>query len=115
MSANLQVAFLTGQAEPRNCALSPGQRDFLDRMAGPGVAVVPRDFPYEGVDRFPAVSLIRMSLYVGWQYWSSRFTSMGTRHRSSVARLIEGAPKTLFLAGSSGIELFNNLHLPARS
>ena len=43
----LQVLHLTGQSDPRSCALSPQQHAFLDRLDLPEEAKVRLNFPYD--------------------------------------------------------------------
>ena len=45
-------------------------------------------------------------------YSRSRFASFAKAHRDAVAKVFENHDTILLLAGSCGLELFNNLHLP---
>ena len=111
----LQVAFLTGQSNPPGAALTPVQVDFLARLPVPAEARVGLNFPYPTVDvtatASPA-SLLAASVRNGRQYLASRRAGFAERHRPAVAALLARADHTLLLAGSCGLELFNNLALP---
>ena len=113
----LQVAFLTGQSRPPSAALSPDQVAFLGALPVPaGCRLIGRNFPYleveEGEDRHVPAPLLLASWRNGAQYLLSRRRGWGPRHRPAVEALLAGADHTLFLAGSCGLELFNNLGLP---
>jgi hypothetical protein len=111
MKPRWQVAFLTGQSDPRRCALSEVQQTFIDRLAP--IPRVPRNFPYDVASPpFAPTPLVRASLSNATQYWASRTRAFRARHRPGVDAMLEGAERTLLLAGSCGLELFNNLALP---
>lgn len=96
-----------------SCGLSPVQASFLKRLAGRGRHLIFRNFPYfepPGVHR--PVSLLLASWRNGWDFWSSRWPGFQKRYRAPVQELILRAPKTVFLAGSCGLELLSNLGLP---
>lgn len=106
-----QIAFLTGQSDAGGCALSDAQRRFLDRLEVP--RAIPWNFPYDlGSRPYMPVPLLRASLNNAWQYWASRSRAFRARHRPAVERMLDGAERSLLLAGSCGLELFNNLALP---
>ena len=110
-----QVAFLTGQSHPPNAALSPAQAKFLGALPVPASGRVALNFPYpcEAADRpFTLVPLLIASVRNGRQFLASRHPSFAERHRPVVEAFIARADHTLFLAGSCGLELFNNLTLP---
>ena len=111
----LQVAFLTGQSRPPSAALSPVQAAFLAALPVPGDGGrCRRNFPYPesgGEDRHVPTPLLLASVRNGAQYWRSRRPDFGPRHRPAVEALLARADHTLFLAGSCGLELFNNLGL----
>ncbi len=113
----LQVAFLTGQSHPPSAALSPEQAAFLAALPVPDGGRCGRNFPYPtgGEDRHVPAPLLLASWRNGWQYLRSRRGGFGRRHRPAVERLLAGADHTLFLAGSCGLELFNNLGFPAET
>lgn len=113
----LQIAFLTGQSVPGTCALSPVQADFLARLVANGGGVwsaIDCNFPFVSMTtRYRRPSILSASLANAWQYFASRRPAFGARHRPALTRLIEGAPRTILLAGSCGLELFANAGLPA--
>ena len=111
----LQVAFLTGQSRPPSAALSPVQANFLAALPVPPAGRCGRNFPYPGagMDHHAATPLLIASVRNGSQYWMSRRGKFGGRYRPAVEALLARADHTLFLAGSCGLELFNNLGLSA--
>ena len=115
-----QVAFLTGQSRPSSAALSPVQAAFLAALPVPGTGGgrCGQNFPYPevttataGNDRHAPTPLLLASVRNGAQYWRSRRPDFGPRHRPAVEALLARADHTLFLAGSCGLEMFNNLGL----
>ncbi|HEU5080514.1 MAG TPA: hypothetical protein VFT72_14985 [Opitutaceae bacterium] len=112
MSRPLTLAFLTGQSDPPRCALSPEQAEFLARLEHPCVELIDRNFPYRDTLPHRPVSLLRASWRNTTAYFSSRSAAFVSAHRASVAARIGQSENILFLAGSCGLELFNNLHLP---
>ena len=110
MHARWQVAFLTGQSDPLSCALSPMQQRFLDSLAAP--AVVDGNFPYAAQTReFRPTPLLRASFNNARQYLQSRRPEFRNAFRPALDALLARSERTLFLAGSCGLELFNNLDL----
>ncbi len=112
-----QVAFLTGQSHPPGSALTPAQTAFLDALLLPATGRVPINFPYPdgNADKFATVPLLVASVRNARQYLAARRTGFSTRHGPAVTALIARAERTLFLAGSCGLELFNHLALPAET
>jgi hypothetical protein len=114
--ARVQVAILTGQSNPDSCVLSPLQARFLADVATAGASgwsVVDRNFPYgDPGEPHRDVPLLPASVANARQYLVSRERAFAERHRASVLALLARAPVTVFLAGSCGLELFANLHLP---
>ncbi len=112
MSARQLIAFFTGQSRPGCCALSPEQAWFLEQLAEDGRELVRLNFPYrEDSAAFQDVSLVTASWRNGLGYLASRRAEFAKRHRAEVSALIAKAEDVWFLAGSSGLELFNNLGL----
>lgn len=109
----LQIAFLTGQSDPLCCALSPAQQAFGEALLAPGRSLHPKNFPYRP-DSPPhrAVPLLRASWHNGAQYLLSRRAAFAPQHRDGVLALLGGAPHTVLLAGSCGLELLANLAVP---
>jgi hypothetical protein len=112
MIAPLQIAFLTGQSDPHGCALSQLQQAFLNNLALPSAKIVPRNFPYRASRPHRVVPLWLASLHNGWQFLAPSRSQRTARARKEVIHLIEGATRTVFLAGSCGLEIFNKLQLP---
>lgn len=111
----LQIAFLTGQSDPRSCALSRTQSAFLDALAVPEPARVRSNFPYLPGSSAPThTPLWRASWNNARQYLASRSPAFAEQYRPSVSRMIARADHTVLLAGSSGMELLANLRLPDR-
>ncbi len=111
------IAFFTGQSAPGHCALSPEQENFLALLAAPtsenSFNRLPLNFPYIPDSRpFRDTSLIRASWNNFRGFLRSRRPDFARIHRPDVLSVIESAAHTVFLAGSSGLELFNNLDLP---
>jgi hypothetical protein len=113
MKPPLQIAFLTGQSNPGNAALSPLQTSFLNALPAPDEWKVQVNFPYPDIPQsfqrtpLPTASLHNLSLYL-----RSRLPTFAATYRPAVLTQIGRAERTLFLAGSSGLELLVNLHLP---
>jgi hypothetical protein len=109
---SVQIAFLTGRSNPDSCALSPLQQAFLEQLAGTGRLLVPYNFPYEPTDHpHRPTSLLRASLNNYREYLNSRHRRYRERYRPAVKALLGRAPRTVFLAGSCGLELLFNLQL----
>ncbi len=113
MNRPLQIAFLTGQSNPGNAALSPLQQAFLEALPVPAEWKVRTNFAYPDIPQsfrrtpLPTASLHNLSLYL-----RSRRPAFAARYRPLVLAQIDRAERTLFLAGSSGLELLANLQLP---
>jgi hypothetical protein len=104
----LLVAILTGQSDPRRWALSPEQERFLDGLSLPEEATVRLNFPYLP-DSPPhcETPLLRASRNNIVCYFASR--RIPVADQAGVIRLLERAERTVFLTGSCGLELYNNL------
>jgi hypothetical protein len=111
----LQVFFLTGQSDPPRCALSPVQQAFIDALPLPAPAKLRLNFPYD-TDTAPwrPNSLAVASLNNAVLYVRSRQAGFA-QYAPSVLQQLARADRTMILAGSSGIELLNNLRLPAEA
>ncbi|WP_312949458.1 hypothetical protein [Superficieibacter sp.] len=107
----LQVAFITGRSQPDNSALSPAQRAFIEALDLPGGAV---NFPWPAQTQcWTQTPLIRASLNNARDYLYSRRPAFARTYQDEALALLASADRTLLLAGSCGLELFNNLQLPA--
>jgi hypothetical protein len=111
MRPQIVIAFLTGQSDPKRCALSPEQASFLAQLGGTARELIPLNFPFTPTAPFRETSLPRASWNNIRLTLSSHRRSFAARHRDAVAALIERGPRTVFLAGSCGLELFNHLGL----
>lgn len=111
----LQTLHLTGQSDPRSCALSPVQDAFLDTLPLPESAKVRLNFPYDaGLTPHRPVPLWLGSLRHLVLFWRIRLrrAAWARRHRPSVERQLRAADRTLVLAGSIGLDLLGRLALP---
>ena len=112
-TASYQIALLTGQSDRRRWALSPAQRDFLASVSMPQGARVGNNFPYwTGSPDYRPSPLAKASINNALIYIWSRSRAFRDTYSHSVLQLIAGRERTIFLAGSCGLELFNNLNLP---
>lgn len=106
------VAFLTGQSDPRNNALSPVQRRFLGRSPVPPDQRLDLNFPYRPAGEWRETDLFRASFSNARQYLSSRRPVFVEEHRLPFLETFGSAGKIILLAGSCGLELLVNLRLP---
>jgi len=108
-----QIAVLTGQSDRARWALSPVQEDFLEAVALPESVRVASNFPYiRGSAGYRPTPLIKASINNARLYFWSRTRAFRAAYADGVRELIERRERTLFVAGSCGLELFNNLQLP---
>ena len=111
---SLGVAFLTGQSLPGSCELSPLQHQFAQQLIRKGVHLEPLNFPYrEDMQPYRPSSLLSASFANICQYFCSRSRRFSDRYQQQLRLLFDKHPHTLILAGSCGLELLNNLDLPA--
>jgi hypothetical protein len=111
-AASVQVGILTGPSDPLGCALSQEQQALLDFVA-PAAVQIPCNFPYAlQTPPHRAMPLLRASLHNGWAYLRSRGTGFRRAYRAAVMQRLEHCEHSVLLAGSCGLELFNNLALP---
>lgn len=112
----LQIAYITGRSRPGYAQLSPVQSAFINQLARPERRLIRLNFPYFcHADNTPGIRparLLTASFNNSRDYYTSRYHSFQQRYQSSVAELLAQAKNTVLLAGSCGLELFNNLHLP---
>lgn len=113
----LQIAYITGRSLPGYTQLSPVQSAFINQLARSERRLVRINFPYfchaENTADFLASGLLTASFNNSRDYFVSRHRTFQQRYQSPVAELLTQATHTVLLAGSCGLELFNNLHLPA--
>jgi hypothetical protein len=112
----LQVLHLTGQSDPRGCALSPAQHAFLDDLPVEEEAKVRLNFPYDAASPphrdtpLWLASLRHVALFLRVRLLRRRWAA---RHRPAVEARLRSADRTLVLAGSIGLDLLGRLDLPA--
>lgn len=113
-TGQLQIAFITGRSDPDCWLLSPLQDAFIQQLIAPDRQLIERNFPYteQHHAHYKVPPLIKASYRNAREYLSSRKPDFINRYQSAVMAIIDQAPHTLFLAGSCGLELFNNLKLP---
>lgn len=115
-AARLQLAFLTGQSDPGGWSLSPAQVRFGQALLAPGRRLHPTNFPYAApCPPHRAVPLLAASWHNTRMVLASRRGDFGPRHRDGVLQMLAGAPHTVLLAGSCGLELLANLRLPGEA
>ncbi|TNM36422.1 hypothetical protein FHP29_19980 [Nocardioides albidus] len=113
---SLQVLHLTGQSDPRSCALSPVQHAFLDGLPLPESAKVRLNFPYDAaLAPYRPVPLWLASLRHLVLFWRIRLRRgrWARRNRPLVEAQLRAAERTLVLAGSIGLDLLGRLDLPS--
>lgn len=109
----LQVAFITGRSRKDNWALSPQQQIFIQSITDDGVHAVVRNFPWTPQTQvWQDSGIVRASISNMREYLGSRRQLFALRYRDVALQMLAGAEQTLLLAGSCGLELFNNLQLP---
>jgi hypothetical protein len=107
------AAFITGHSVPGCTGLSSQQRDFQRATGITAERWIPYNFPWVETWPFPEpVPLIEASISNVRHYLASRRKAFTLAHRDSVSQLLAPHDKILLLAGSCGLELFNNLELP---
>ncbi|KRB80155.1 hypothetical protein ASE01_01250 [Nocardioides sp. Root190] len=112
----LQVLHLTGQSDPRRCALSPVQHAFLDDLPVPENAKVRLNFPYDATSApYRHTPLWLASLRHALLFLRVRLLRRpwARRHRPAVEVQLRAADRTLVLAGSIGLDLLGRLDLPS--
>jgi hypothetical protein len=108
----LQIAFLTGQSNAACWALTPVQTAFLARLQRGNRQLHGCNFPYRPESpSYEPVPLLKASVHNSAQYLLSRRQTFSERHQAAVLDLLSRHPHTVLLAGSCGLELFNNLSL----
>jgi len=110
----LQIAFATGGNEASRCALSPIETAFLHDLPFPHARKIFVNFPYdEATPPFRDRPLWRASLHNASVFVGTHVPRRAMRERSRVAALIDRAERTIFLAGSCGLQRLARLHLDA--
>ena len=108
------TAFITGHSVRGCTGLSAEQREFQQRSGIPLERWLPYNFPYHASFPFPEpFNLATASLNNVLHYSRSRLASFSLAHHEAVAAVLQPYQKVVLLAGSCGLELLNNLRLPA--
>ena len=115
MNTSWQVAFITGRSRPDRWQLSPQQASFVQKLGVPPTQRVSLNFPWQDSPYrdYSDVGLLRASISNAREYLGSRHRAFIRRYQPSALALFARADRTLLLSGSCGLELFNNLSLPA--
>jgi hypothetical protein len=108
-----QVLFLTGQSNPRSCALSPTQHTFLDALPLDEEAKVRLNFPYDAaLAPYCPVPLALATARHALLAVRRLGRGFRERYRPAVLARLAGAEHTVVLAGSIGLDLLTRLELP---
>lgn len=115
MKPLLHVAFITGRSRPDCWLLSPQQTAFLEKLNLQTEQAIGMNFPWQSMPAggYRDAGLFRASVNNAREYLCSRQSDFIRRYQPSALAFFERAERTLLLCGSCGLELFNNLHLPA--
>lgn len=106
------VAFITGQSDSTRNDLSPVQSDFLARSPVPESQWMLLNFPYTDSAPWRETSLVTASINNAKQYLASRRENFPQTYRGVFLSKLGNAKTVILLAGSCGLELLGNLHLP---
>lgn len=110
----LIAGFITGHSVPGCTGLSREQQDFQCRTEIPPECWLQHNFPWHDTFPFPEpFRLLSASVNNVRHYLRSRRPSFAQTHRDAATELLAPYDAVLLLAGSCGLELFNNLQLPA--
>ncbi|GEP44351.1 hypothetical protein [Brevifollis gellanilyticus] len=110
---NFIAGFITGHSVPGCTGLSREQVDFQRRSEIPPECWLPHNFPWHETFPFPEpFRLLSASVNNVRHYLRSRKAVFAEQHREAVTQLLTPYDAVLLLAGSCGLELFNNLELP---
>ncbi len=108
------VAFITGHSVRGCTGLSQEQREFQQRSAVPAANWLRYNFPWQ--ETFPFPEPFRL-LSASWNnvrhYVASRKPAFREQHRAQVVAMFSQYETIILMAGSCGLELLNNLDLPA--
>lgn len=109
----LIAGFITGHSVPGCTGLSREQQDFQRRTEIPPACWLPHNFPWHETFPFPEpFRLLSASVNNVRHYLRSRRPSFAEAHREAAMKILAPYDAVLLLAGSCGLELFNNLRLP---
>lgn len=106
------AAFITGHSVRGCTGLSQKQQSFQQRSGLSAEHWLPHNFPYKPTFAFPErFPLLRASVNNARHYFASRRPSFARQHGAAVNAVLQPYDTILLLAGSCGLELFNNLRL----
>ncbi|WP_370979406.1 hypothetical protein [Agaribacterium sp. ZY112] len=107
---SLGIVFITGQSNPKSCSLSPLQVSFAQPLVRAGGKLHKTNFPYDKqMEAFSPVNIIKASYHNYGAFRSSKRACFAERYSGYVDALFVEYSQVLFLAGSCGLELLNNL------
>jgi hypothetical protein len=107
------AGFITGHSVPGYTGLSREQRDFQSRSVVPEKNWLRHNFPWKETFPYPkSFNLVSGSWNNVRHYLASRRRAFRVQHRMAVIERFAPHDQVLLLAGSCGLELLNNLHLP---
>lgn len=110
------VGFITGHSARGCTGLSQEQWDFQRRSAVPEENWLRHNFPWQETFPFPEpFHLLSASWNNVRHYFESRRPVFREQHRAGVVELFARHDAVILLAGSCGLELLNNLDLPAET
>lgn len=113
---NHVVGFITGHSVRGCTGLSQEQREFQQRSIVPTANWLQYNFPWQETFPFPVrFRLLSASWNNLWHYFESRRPAFRENHCSEVVARFAQYDAVILLAGSCGLELLNNLDLPAET
>lgn len=113
-SPTVRAVFLTGQSDPRSCALSPVQTAFLTALPLADHERGTLNFPYRpGLAPHAPTPLVRASWHNTRLTLAAQRRGFARTYGAEVDDELGRARRTLVLAGSCGLELLRALDLPA--
>ncbi|WP_395740682.1 hypothetical protein [Prosthecobacter sp.] len=112
-SRSFIAGFITGHSVPGCTGLSQEQQDFQKRSGIGAGQWLGHNFPWSETFPFPErFLLLKASYHNVTHYLRSRRPAFALEHRDAVSSILNRYETILLLAGSCGLELFNNLQLP---
>lgn len=110
------VGFITGQSVRGCTGLSLEQREFQRRGPVPEANWLRHNFPWQETFPFPEpFHLLSASWNNARQFFESMRPAFRDKYRAEVVAKFASYDAVILLAGSCGLELLNNLDLPAET
>lgn len=100
-----KIAFLTGLSNPRSCAISKVQKQFLNSLELPEIYKLCLNFPYIPADGEEDTPLWKASFYNTHQFFS--ISSSRALVREHLLQLTNSTEKLALITGSCGLEILN--------